>query len=226
MVGATFTTGTFASYAGVEEVLALLAGFDLSALGDTAAVSAYIEALLPKTKLALDGAIGRDYEWHQGDTLEVDGTGHSWLFLFRYGRHPIIQVTSVEVDGQALEPDGYVVYEREGYVRLDKTTGQFFATVGGRAAPGFPLGARNVRVTLDWGYATPPDDIVLAQAKLMAAQVLAQAAGAAAGAAERVTIGDYAVSYASGPHAATVGRWLRDVEETVRRQRRVAIAAV
>ena len=48
----------------------------------------------------------------------------------------------------------------------------------------------------DWGYEQVPGDVSLAQAKLTAAQLLAEAAGETIS-AERVALGDWAVTYAT-----------------------------
>ena len=73
-----------------------------------------------------------------------------------------------------------------------------------------------MRIVLDWGYTTPPDEIALAQAKLCAADILAQAAGEM-GSVDSLTIGDYSVRYESGgEHASVIGRWIGDARRTAR----------
>ncbi|MFQ6133529.1 MAG: hypothetical protein ACE5R4_15910 [Armatimonadota bacterium] len=225
MVGATFTTSAFGTYATEADVRQLLLGYDLSSLGDDTVLSERIEQLLPATRAAVDRAAGRDFELHQGDSLTVDGSGHSWLFLFRYGRVPVVQVSSVVVNGETVDPNRYVVYDREGYLRLVEDRTSFFANPAGGSAPAFPKGVQNVTVSLDWGYDPAPDDIVLAQAKLVAAELLAQAGGGMSGGVESQKIGDYSVTYgAQGAYAGVVARWLDDVRRTISEYRRLGLA--
>jgi len=227
LVGATFATGAFGTYATEQDVRQLLLGYDLSALGGEAAVTERIQRLLPQTKAALDRAANRDFELHEGDSLTVDGTGHSWLFLFRYGRAPVLRVNSLVVNGEAVDSSRYVVYDREGYLRLVDNQADFFANPAGGPSPAFPKGAQNVTVSLDWGYVLVPDDIVLAQAKLVGAELLTEAGGGLSGGVESQQIGDYKVTYGTqGAYAGVIARWLDDVRRTVGEHRRLGLATL
>jgi hypothetical protein len=227
LVGATFVTGTLSSYAGLADVQALLTGYDLSAIGDADALATRIEQLLGPTRRAIDLAAGRDFLYHDGDVALVDGSGHDVLHLRRHGYVPIVAVHSVAVNGQAWDPEGYVVYEAEGYLRAVAPGGSFFASPPGTDAVVFPIGARNVAVTLDWGYPTPPADIVLAQAKLAAAEVLAQAGGAISGGVESQTVGDFSVRYGrDSAYAGTIRRWATEAEDAASRYRGLTASAI
>jgi len=130
---------------------------------------------------------------------------------------PVAAVLEVRVDGVALPASDYVVYAPGGEIRLAAT-----AALGKR----FPPGAQNVAVTLDWGYLQPPPEVGLAQAKLTAAELLAEATGETAS-TESVTLGDYAVRYASGgKYAVVIRRLLEDAAQLLRPYRRWKMRAV
>ncbi len=206
------------SYCTADEVMELLQGFDLSSLGDADEIEERVELLLPVTKAQMDSLAGRDFEEHREAELEVDGTGHDCLFLFREGAWPLEGVSSLAVDGEEVPAEDYAVYGRAGYVRLRPS-----ATWGTK----FPAGVRNVRVTATWGYTTPPAEVSAAQAKLAASQLLARASAADSGGAVSKRIGDYAVTYAAGgPQAAAIESWLADVEAAAARYRAMRASAV
>lgn len=227
MVGATFVTGTLSSYAGEADVQALLAGYDLSGIGDDQAVSDRMRQLLGATRRAIDLAADRDFLYHDADVVTVDGSGHDALHLNRWGYVPIVAVHSVAVNGQEWPPEAYVVYGAEGYLRAVEPGAGFFANPTGSDAVVFPVGAKNVTVTLDWGYVTPPADIVLAQAKVAAAEILAQAGGAISGGVQSHSIGDFSVTYGrDSAYAGTIERWMADAQATASRYRRMAASVL
>jgi len=201
------------SYCQPEEVTALLAGYDLSRLGDAQAVAARRGALLPMTRQAVEAAAGHDFFRHSGEMLALDGSGTDRLSLVAAGRVPLLGVEAVSVGGQALAPGSWVVYAQAGEIRL----------AGGAR---FPVGQQNVSVTLDWGYAQPPAEVGLAQAKLTAAEILAEAMGEAAS-AQSMALGDYAVRYAAaGQYGAVIRRLVAEARELLRPHRRVGMRAV
>lgn len=212
-----FVTGVLQSYCTADDVLRLLAGFDLSRLGDEGAIRERVTGLLAAAKAAVDTLAGRDFGYHPEDEVCVDGSGRASVVLGSYGISPVQTVTRVVVDGAEIPRDKYVTYGAEGTIRLKSDS-----------APGgvFPVGNQNVCVTLDWGYPQPPADIALAEAKLVAAEVLAAAAGEH-GAVTSVRLGDYSVSYdTDGENAGVVARWVADATRAVSRHRGVRVAAV
>lgn len=212
-----FVTGILRSYCTAEDVLRLLAGFDLSRLGDEEAIRERVTGLMGAAKAGLDTAAGRDFAFHADDEVAVDGQGKSSLVLSSQGISPVQAVTRVVADGVEVAEDEYVSYGAEGTIRLKSDS-----ALGGT----FPVGNQNVSVTLDWGYPQPPADIALAQAKLIAAEVLAAAAGEN-GSVESMRLGDYSVSYdTGGENAGVVARWIADAARAVSRHRRVRVVAV
>ena len=61
---AVFSTGSISSYCTVEQVRALLAGYDLSRIGESQDVDDRIQALLAVTTQAVDRIAGHDFWWH------------------------------------------------------------------------------------------------------------------------------------------------------------------
>jgi hypothetical protein len=213
----TFATGLIGSYCGAEDVAALLVGYDLSRVGDAQAVAGRTAALLPVTRQAVEALAGRDFLWHGQDTVTLDGSGTERLSLTAAGTTPVVAVDEVCLHGRVLPEKDYVVYKQAGEIRLVRQ-----ALVGGR----FPKGRQNVAVTLDWGYEQPPAEVGLAQAKLTAAELLAEATGEAA-TAQSLTLGDYAVRYAAeGQYAAIIRRLQEEAQELLRPYRRWGVRAV
>lgn len=212
-----FVTGLFTSYCTVEDVLRLLAGYDLSRLGDEERQKARIRELLPATRAAIDAEAGRDFLFHAEAEVWVDGGGSDRLLLSAEGVVPVWAVRRVEIGGVEVAAREYVCYGDEGTLRMRP---------GGRWGGVFPKGVQNVRVVLDWGYRSPPEEISLAQAKLVAAQVLGEMAGDR-GSVESVRLGDYAVTYdAGGENASVVRRWAEDARRAAGSYRAVRMSVV
>jgi len=213
---ATFSTGLLSSYCQAEDVRALLAAYDFSRLGDAQAQAERLATLLPITRRAVETAAGRDFTWHAADTVLLDGTGTDRVSLQGAGTLPLGAVRELRVEARLVAESDYVVYP-QGEIRL-KPGG----ALGGR----FPRGAQNVAVTLDWGYPQPPPEVGLAQAKLTAAELLAEAAGETV-ATESVSLGDYAVRYAGGgKYAGAIRRLVVEATEALRVFRRWKVRAV
>lgn len=212
-----FTTGNLESYCNVSEALALLEGYDLSGWGDADALQRRAQQLVGPTKAAIDTAAGRDFMLHVDETVVVDGTGQSKLLLSPLGLVPVVQVKAVRVAGAELPPEAWLLYPEEAYVAL----------VGGNGQPSrFPVGKRNVEVTMDWGYNTPPADIALAQAKLIAAELLSEISGERGG-VEAVRLGDYTVRYGTAGHyAQMIRRLVEEATETVSRYRQLDFCVI
>jgi hypothetical protein len=220
----TFATGLMSSYCGPADVTALLRGYDLARLGDAQALADRIGELLPITQQAVETQAGRDFVWHGGDTVVLDGSGSDRLSLVEAGTVPVAAVDQVCLQGRllpgnerVLPASAYVVYPQAGEIRLLRGAG------GGER---FPRGRQNVSVTLDWGYEQPPVDVGLAQAKLTAAEVLAEATGETA-TAQSLTLGDYAVRYAAeGQYGAVISRLVAEAGELLRPYRRFKMRAI
>jgi hypothetical protein len=225
MSTAVFGTGLLGgTYCAVEDVQALLAGWDLSAVGDSGAIEARIEDLLPQTKAIIDALAGRDFELHEGQSILLDGSGHDTLFLRQHGYHPVVAVAAVEIEGVLLDDEDWMLYPAEGFIRLtNRDAGDIYR---GRSRRVFPAGVKNVRVTLTWGFPGAPAHVRLAQAKLTAIELLAQASVAVGGGASRVTLGDYTVEYGSeSAYAGTIRRWEADVRAWAGMQRGARVVA-
>jgi hypothetical protein len=210
------------SYCLAADVVPLLGGYDLSVVGDAAAVAARVAQLLPVTRQRLEDLAGRDFFWHAGETVVLDGTGRGRLSLYETGCTPVAAVQAVVVDGHTLPPAAYAVYPQKGEIHLH-AHGE---GAGWRLEGRFPHGLQNVTVTLDWGYPQVPPEVSLAQAKLTAAELLAEAAGEKLTAAE-VHLGDFSVRYAgAGKYAAAIQALVQEAGALVQGYRRVGMRVV
>ncbi len=212
-----FSTGNINSYCSVEQVLALLVGYDLARIGDSEAVAARIQQLLAVTRQAVDGVAGRDFAWHADDEITVDGSGTDQLSLAPLGIVPISTVQQITIAEREVPADDYVLYGEAGEIRLRPAA---------RVGSCFPSGLQNIALVLDWGYPDVPAKVSMAQAKLTAAQILAEAAGETSQ-TESVRIGDYAVRYArQGKYGAVIERLTQEASEALQPYRGIGMAAV
>lgn len=212
-----FTTANLTSYCAAEDVLAQLRAYDTAGWGTAEELAAEIAGLLAGTKAAIDAAAGRDFMLHAGETVELDGTGTRVLLLAPLGLTPVLAVSAVAVSGKALNADDWVFYPEEAAIVLAASS---------RFGSRFPEGSRNVAVTLDWGYEATPADVVVAQAKLVAAELIARNSGETGG-VEAVSLGDYTVRYGSaGRFAYSVRRLVAEANEAVARYRRIEFCAI
>ncbi len=212
-----FTTANLTSYCSVEDVLALLRAYDTSEWAAEEELVAEIAALLAPTKAAVDSAAGRDFMLHADETVVLDGTGTRVLLLAPLGMTPVVQVHAVSVGGRALTEDEWLFYPEEAAIVLAASSS---------FASHFPEGTRNIEVALDWGYEATPSDVMAAQAKLVAAELIAKYSGEAGG-VEAVSLGDYTVRYGgAGRHGYTVRRLVAEASEAVARYRRIDFCAI
>lgn len=212
-----FTTANVVSYCAAEDVLALLAAYDTSEWGtaEELAIEATLE--MAATKAAIDATAGRDFHLHADETVRLDGSGTRVLLLAPLGLTPVVKVDGVTVDGQLLADEEWLFYPDEAAIVLAASS-----SLGRR----FPEGSQNVEVALDWGYEATPSDIAAAQAKLIAAGMLAKYTGEQGG-VEAVTLGDYSVRYGTdGRYSHTVRRLVAEARETAARYRRIDFCAI
>lgn len=211
-----FSTARSSSYCSVEEVTKLLRGYDLSAYGNEEEVGSRVAELLGASRNAVERYCGRDFWWHEGETVVLDGSGTDRIGLQTAGVATPVTVSAVEIAGKPLGPLEWRGYAEQGIVRLTERS----------AWRQFPEGVQNISVTASWGYATPPEVVSQAQAKLTAAEVLAEAGGEAGGVTQ-TRLGDYAVSYGNeGRYAGAVARLVTEAQGLLARYRRLGLRAV
>lgn len=209
-----FATGAVGSYCTSEDVLALIEAYELDE--NTESLRERIRGLLNNTRHAIDIAAGRDFLHHENETKTLDGTGSATLTLGQAGIHPPVEVEQVAVDGSVIEASQWRYYASANSIRL---------TQGSRLQR-FPEGVQNVQVTLTWGFQQPPGDIVSAQAKLTAAEMLSGLGGDSQ-AVKSLRLGDYAVSYSEGGrYGADIARLVSEAKEAARRYRSVGMVTV
>lgn len=211
-----FATGNLQSYCGVGEVLGVLSGYDLGALGEMVAVEDRIRQLLPTSRSMVDKAAGRDFLWHEDETITVDGSGSDRQRLSEGGVWPPVVVHEVRVEGRLLGAEEWRSYADTGAIRLTQNARQ----------RRFPAGVQNVTVWVGYGEQSVPAEIALTQAKLTAAELLAELGGEG-GTVQETRIGDYTVRYAEGGRFATGVKALCDAAAaTLRRYRTTHVGAV
>lgn len=100
----------------------------------------------------IDEYTGTTYAGASTYTESYDGDGTDTIHL---EHTPISSVTSVSVDGVALQSSEYKVYE-SGFIRLVSSTGSAIDAAVGSVGSTFPVGQQNVTVVYVGGYANVP----------------------------------------------------------------------
>ena len=205
------------SYCAAEDVTRLLAAYDLTGTWATAALlKDRANEVLPRAKAVVDSVAGRDFDHHDDASLSVDGSGTNKLFLRPHGVWPIISVSALTVSDVSVTTTEVAVYEEEGYIRLK----------GGAEVYEFPAGLQNVEITLDWGYAQPPQDVVAAQEQIAAAMILGSVRGEASGGTQSKRLGDFQITYGvTSPYEKTIKDWLDSAEALLMNHRGLGTAA-
>lgn len=210
-----FTTGNLSSYCSVDDVFKVLVSQDLDVWGGRAALEERVRELLSSAQSTIETASGRDFTWHPGDAITIDGNGTDRVMLTMVGVATPMQVKQVTVNGRVLTGTEWRAYPQVGMVRLT-----------GNGQRLFTAGVQNVTVTVDWGYTEAPAAIALAQAKLVAAELLAELGGEG-GTVRETRIGDYTVRYAEGgKYGEYVERLCAEALEGLKRWRKVGIAVI
>jgi hypothetical protein len=146
-----------------------------------------------------EGLIGRTVEQKQ-ETITVSGDGTNILILDRKYT-PVISLDSVHYAGaNDSEVDVELEDADAGIIRLDRSTLQ---SVRNRLSlPRFTVGVNNIEITLTYGWATVPQDIRGAVARMAAAEVLMMDQDEQDGGVSSKRLGDRSVSYGrEGRHA-------------------------
>jgi len=211
-----FATGPLDSYCTVEDVLALLSAYDVDHWGGQTALSERIYQLLSPTRQAVDTEAARDFFYHEDEEIVVDGSGTRVLCLCEVGVYPPAEIASVSINGMLLDADHWRYYQSANSIKL----------IPRASVRSFIAGVQNVAIALDWGYEMPPGDIVMAQAKLVAAQLISELS-AEAQAVQALSIGDYSVRYsADGRYGADISRLISSAKETIHKYRPMQMASV
>lgn len=122
----------------------------------------FLEKIQVRMKARIDEYVDReDFEDHTGDTVVLDGGASASRFLDL--PEPVQTVDEIRVDGEALDANQYQWKESGQLIRVDADDSS--------APAKWPTGYGNVEVDLDWGYSTPPEDVVEAELKLVAHSV-------------------------------------------------------
>jgi len=167
-----------ASYCTVDDVRNLLAGVEpddanstlgawLSEEAADGVITSYIEG---RSLVRIHKLAGRDFDFHEDVDVVVDGSGSDTLRLGELGFLPLTDLSALTVLSTEQDLDDFVWYQ-DGRVCVAETYSTDYLRP--RMTYPFPYGRQNVSLTISWGYeASPPAEIVQAQAMLVAAMVL------------------------------------------------------
>ena len=120
-------------------------GVDPADVGDVDILRA-----LARATMLIDGYCGRNF-WRREETYHVDGTGRPSIFL---DDRPVLEVTELKVDGQAVPAESYRVYNNAGYMRLVAERTIFMGHPGT-----FARGTQNVEVLGVFGFEEVPPEV-------------------------------------------------------------------
>lgn len=133
----------------------------------------FLQVLQGKAKAQIDSFTDRDFEPYDGVTLDLDG-GASGTKVLRLP-HPVRNVSKVVEEGATLrEGDDYEWKPNGSLIKLG-SGGSAISRYGSSTPystlqaqrPEWAMGYNNIQVTLDYGPASPPADIIEAEAMLV-----------------------------------------------------------
>lgn len=120
-----------------------------------------IEAYIPDSRKWFCRKAGRDFDYHEDVNIAVDGSGKDALDLGQLGFSPLVEISALVISGSAQVSTFYKEYP-SGMIKFKGT----------QDLPYFTRGPQNVTAKITWGYVTPPEDVIIAQARLVAADIL------------------------------------------------------
>jgi len=120
-----------------------------------------IEAYIPDSRKWFCRKAGRDFDYHEAVNIAVDGSGKDALDLGQLGFSPLVAISSLVISGSAQLSASYKAYP-SGMLKF----------AGTQDLPYFTRGPQNVTAKITWGYTPPPEDVIIAQARLVAADIL------------------------------------------------------
>ena len=199
---------SYADSATVKELSGIAAN-DLDNVQNSSALDTLISKLNDRAKSAIDEYCQRDFEHHPGETVKVDGSGRTDLSLPRQSAgdglyYPILSLTSVKLNGSALDSDGYRIKQQPNS-KKNRNAG-----IIERKYARWPKGWENIEVTLDWGYPNPPDEVKSIAEQLIIDQLLNAAQASKSSGAESISMDGY---------SGTFGKRMRLSEEHQERLR-------
>ena len=213
------------SYCTAQNVLdVVLKGYSLTKLGSTQeAQKTYLERLLEPSKAIIDNAARRDFVLHEDDIVTLDGVDADRIAIWKNDATlcaPIVSVSLVKVYGQTLTITDLKVDKRAGIIGFQKAPSERVAIYKQQRGNFyiFPKDWQNVEVTLNWGYAEPPADVILAQELVIASWALSVISGAISGGARMVKVRDFEATYGTaGAYSAQIKGWMSEAEDLVRK---------
>ena len=117
------------------------------------------DSMSEMTEELIDEHTGNIYSGTTTYTEAHDGDGISDTVILNHS--PIASVTSISVDGVALQSADYKVYT-SGYIRLVSTAGSALDRATGSVGASFPEGQQNIEVVYVANDSTPPAFVKLA----------------------------------------------------------------
>lgn len=136
----------------------------------------FLAQLQDKAKSRIDSYCQRDFEHHQDEKVTLSGKrGHSKVLRLP---HPVLSVSSITIEGNTVDSDSYEWQQGGSLIKTgpDPELGRTHIKSGYGNLPSvgttrgkhtWPSGYNNIEVTLDYGYQSPPEDVVEAEMKLV-----------------------------------------------------------
>lgn len=116
----------------------------------------------------------RDFGLHEDVDVVLDGDATNVIMWMEYGFYPLREVNSIALDGVDYDADAYENYLGEESVTMEADLIAWDPPSVRRTYSSglFPAGVQNISANISWGFETPPEDIVAAQAMLVLSRVL------------------------------------------------------
>ncbi len=100
------------------------------------------------------------FEDNQDAAISLDGSGADFLLLEQEGYVPLNDVSAVSIDDSVQTVTDFK-WTARGLLEFDRT-GSITGTTSTTLFATFTPGSQNIDLTIDWGYASVPDQVVRA----------------------------------------------------------------
>lgn len=196
--------------------------------------STYMATALQSAKDFIDNICDRDFDLHTGVIEFHDGNGRDSLNTYYY---PIVGLTYVVMYNQLMQSmrtfldTELIIHPEWGEIFLPPIYPAFMADKPFSAMFGniFISGRRNIEINYDYGYSTPPSEIVTASNYYASSYILKLKFASISGGATSRSIDGYSESFGgflTSPFGSIAKTWEDDARAIAYRWKRISMRAV
>jgi len=196
--------------------------------------STYMATALQSSKDFIDNICDRDFLLHSDEVEFHDGNGRDSLNTYYY---PIVGITYVVMYNQLMQSmrtfldTELIIHPEWGEIFLPPIYPAFMADKPFSAMFGniFISGRRNIEIKYDYGYSTPPNEIVTASNLYASSYILKLKFASISGGSASRSIDGYSESFGawkSSPFGSIGDSWEEQARQIAYRWKRISMRAI